>query len=266
MEKEFDFDPATLDISDILGEATVASPNKAQYTPPVEPQPPVVTERQATQAISVDSFSLDDSDLRALPGVTVVSSDAELSFFPVEKYKAKANQRDRISPLTNTKYEVRYHWDPEIKTSFMCFGGSCCAHLGSPITRFVRPVAQYMSTDSKGLITGNDVKLRVLVCNKKTDDIFQMINQQVPDVSMVDIVIQTNNEEYQDLQLVPVGASSWKANPEMKTSIMESWAKNKKFLFDAVGKTMNEAEYLKAKQDAQVGKPASAAQVGSLLS
>lgn len=199
------------------------------------------------------AFSFSDSDLEGLPGVAIADPDATIPRFPIERYVVKAAQKDRVSPLSNNKYLVKYHWDDLLKTSVMCFGGSCCEDLGAPTVRFVRPIVQY-ETDNKGVVTSEKVALRVMRLAQNGEDQFQTINQQTPDLSAVDLIVSSNNPTYQDYQIMPVSTATWKKNPNMLESIKQQWNQNKKYLFDAIATCMTEEEYFKKKTAAKAGQ------------
>lgn len=232
-----------------------------QQQPVANPLTPVAPQ---TTAVSVGSFSFDDADLAALPGVEVAASDATLPRFPIDLYKVKGGIKDRLSPLTNNKFTVKYHWDDMLKTSVMCFGGQCCVDHGAPTIRFVRPVVAY-DTDSRGTILSNRVNLLVMRLSQKGDDQFQTINQQVPDVSMVDVIVSSNNPQYQDYQIMPVGGATWKSNPEMLASVQQQWNTNKKYLFDALATTMSPEDYAQKRYQASIQQTMNPQQAGSLL-
>lgn len=251
MYMEFDLDSLNLDEL-LMGEGISIDEKKGEE--PVEnlDQSTGLQEVKKPSTLSAVSpldsyFSVDEDILSNYYGVTPVSIDKALPSTRVEKYRAKKGVRDRIACLTNHKYEVRYHWSEEFKQQFFCFDGQCCEDLGAPMVRFVRPIVQY-TVDNKGkIIEDGDLKIKFLVCNRKTDEILQTLAEQAQDLTAIDLVVTTDNEDYQNLSILPIGNCTWRQNPYMQKMVKELWDQSGKYFLDSVASRMTPEEYFAKK-------------------
>lgn len=253
------FDPNKFDFNSIMGsgssltdmpeqkESTPAFPETELYS---EAQVKAVRNTAPTQVTSpLSSFGFTDDDLVGLPGIEMAAPDATLPRFPIDKYVMKASKKDRLSFLSNNKYSIKYHWSEELKMSLLCFGGACCEDCGSPTLRFVRPVVVY-DTDSRGTVLSNKVDLKVWRLAQNGEDQVLTIGQQTSDVSSVDVIVSTTNEDYQTPSIMPISPSTWKSNQEMVASIKHQWDTNKKYLFDALATNLTPEQYFQKKMAA----------------
>lgn len=166
---------------------------------------------------------------------------------PIEQFKGTTAKIKRISFLTLDWIQVASHYLPGIGRVY-CWGGSCCdvdAKGRAPI-RFIAPIILYKQADNNGNLpkdnNGNvyfnqdsfEVQFLVMAGSKNPNkpsayDSICLVNEQNP-VDTVDLKVPCTNEQFQNLNFIPVGPATWRSNPEFGRMVAQAYQAKKSFI------------------------------------
>ncbi len=202
-----------------------------------------IQESNNADVSEIEELDILDDSLKDLPGVSTGKIGVKVSRFLVERCRFTTSKKERLSIIKDDVIPVKLHYD-EDTGSFICFEGKCCEMLGFPRVKYVYPVVFY-DTDTKGKIQSKDIQVKVLsVGNEQNEDLIT-INEVQGDITGFDLLVSCKDEQYQKISFTVAGKAAWRTRPEMVQFVKNFLTRNKKHLLTAVGKKLNESEFLK---------------------
>jgi hypothetical protein len=257
-QEGFSFDGEDLqDISFDEDDVIVVTPEET--TPPPSTSSRVTTDsrqegragkRDASKALTVnESILMDEAveeSLSKVPGVVVGEIGMRVSRVPIERYKATTQKIDRVGIITKKVIAVMLHYIEGIG-SVLCFEGKCCEIGGLRNVRFLFPIVIY-STDNEGNVIGKKLDLRILSAGEDLYKSIMTINsacKNLGGIDYVDLFVTCTDDKYQKITLNQAGPAAWRRSKQATQFVMEKWAKDAEYAYQAVARKIDENTLLK---------------------
>lgn len=249
-----DFD---LDVFDLEAEEQEPKTEEPQKTEIKE----VATKKPADLDFS-RIFSDFGTDVSKTPGVLVGAIGLQVSRFPIERIKFSQEKRDRISILSPNVIAIKTHYIEGIGT-FLCFGGACCKIGDTPRVKYLFPVIVY-TTDKKGRPITQDIELKVLAVGQEQYDSIQMIQEEVGDITSIDLIVSCSDSEYQKASYTQTKEALWKKSSKARDYILKEWPKVKDHIVDPIARSLTESQFKEKMRSIQTDRGTSLASEKSI--
>lgn len=225
-----------------------------------EPVKNEVATAPTTSIATPESFviSLDGVGSQTLGelGIKPISFGDRIQRVPIEKYKAKQGNIDRISIISEQVLPIKYHYI-EGKGSYLCTGGKCCQLMGDPAVRYIVPVCVY-DTTKNGDPASNNIELKVLsMGNELYQNIGMIANtgtvRSLGGITHVDLSVNCTDEKYQKLTFIPTGEASWRKSAKAVEFLNNKWQESASEAYRALARSVDEATFIKIYDEATFG-------------
>lgn len=189
-------------------------------------------------------------------GIKPISFGDRIQRVPIEKYKAKQGNIDRISIISEQVLPIKYHYI-EGKGSYLCTGGKCCQLMGDPAVRYIVPVCVY-DTTKNGDPASSNIELKVLsMGNELYQNIGMIANtgtvRSLGGITHVDLSVNCTDEKYQKLTLIPTGEASWRKSAKAVEFLNNKWQESASEAYRALARSVDEATFIKIYDEATFG-------------
>ena len=235
-----------------------------ESTPVTEVKTENVTNEVATatttSVASPDSFVISiesaGSSLLSDLGIKPISFGDRIQRVPIEKYKAKQGNIDRISIISEQVLPIKYHYI-DGKGSYLCTGGKCCQLMGDPAVRYLIPICVY-DTTKNGDPASSNIELKVLsMSNELYQNIGMIANagnvRSLGGITHVDITVNCTDEKYQKLSLIPIGEAMWRKSAKAVEFLNNKWQDSASEAYRALARSVDEATFVKLYDEANFG-------------
>ncbi|RLI38164.1 hypothetical protein DRO66_02445 [Candidatus Bathyarchaeota archaeon] len=246
-----------------IGAQATAVPQVAQPAPPVAPAvPPVAPAVPQSMAVVPQTPMMPPALATQVPmGMAVAPQGAGAGMSrhtletvnfgetfenaPMERLKVSVQRLSRVSLLSLEGKKVARHFIKKIG-HFHCFSGSCCQKEGLPKFHYAFPIVEYLNVDINGCVAGPEFDIKYWLLPKaKYDNLVMLSKRQA--ISGVDIVIQCEEEQYQQNRYYPEQtAAYWTQDEALKQAVAAEYQLKWPYLDMVLGKTFNEAEFQQA--------------------
>ena len=225
-----------------------------------EPVKNEVATAPTTSIATPESFviSLDGVGSKTLGelGIKPISFGDRIQRVPIEKYKAKQGNIDRISIISEQVLPIKYHYI-EGKGSYLCTSGKCCQLMGDPAVRYIVPVCVY-DTTKNGDPASSNIELKVLsMGNELYQNIGMIANtgtvRSLGGITHVDLSVNCTDEKYQKLTLIPTGEASWRKSAKAVEFLNNKWQESASEAYRALARSVDEATFIKIYDEATFG-------------